>query len=84
MAGITCDHGTEMMIHCTDNVFEKVLESIKYFTNVFDPYAWQRQKFISPSKCLELIRVKLVAVPLHWRKPGFICLCPGCLHSRIL
>ena len=29
-----CDHETEML---TDNVFEKVLESIKYFTNVFDP-----------------------------------------------
>ena len=35
LAGIKCDHETEMLI--LTMYWKKVFESIKYFTNVFDP-----------------------------------------------
>ena len=35
LAGITCDHETEMLI--LTNYLKQVFESIKYLTNVIDP-----------------------------------------------
>ena len=56
LAGITCDHETEMLI--LTMYLKKVLESFKYFTNVFDPVSGKdKSSLVQSSKCLELIRV---------------------------